>query len=104
MERDPRRRAAAPAGLRGAGHGVLLVLAFPALGMRAVLSGTDDLPRNLEVMQVYDRIDDAFPGGQIPAVVTIAGEDVTAPAVQSLDQGPRRSARSPPAASTARST
>ena len=35
--------------------------------MRAVLSGTDDLPRNLEVMQVYDRIDDAFPGGQIPA-------------------------------------
>jgi putative drug exporter of the RND superfamily len=60
---------------------VLLVLAFPALGMRAVLSGTDDLPRNLEVMQVYDRIDDAFPGGQIPAVVTIAGKDVTTPAV-----------------------
>jgi uncharacterized membrane protein YdfJ with MMPL/SSD domain len=62
---------------------ILLVLAFPATGMRAVLSGTDDLPRNLEVMQVYDRIDKAFPGGQIPAVVTIAGEDVTAPAVQS---------------------
>jgi uncharacterized membrane protein YdfJ with MMPL/SSD domain len=62
---------------------VLLVLAFPALGMRAVLSGTDDLPRNLEVMQVYDRIDDAFPGGQIPAVVTIAGKDVTTPAVNS---------------------
>jgi uncharacterized membrane protein YdfJ with MMPL/SSD domain len=60
---------------------VLLVLAFPALNMRAVLSGTDDLPRNLEVMQVYDRIDDAFPGGQIPAVVTIAGKDVTTPAV-----------------------
>jgi RND superfamily putative drug exporter len=61
---------------------VLLVLAFPALGMKAVLSGTDDLPRNLEVMQVYDRIDDAFPGGQIPAVVTIAGKDVTTPAVK----------------------
>jgi uncharacterized membrane protein YdfJ with MMPL/SSD domain len=60
---------------------VLLVLAFPALGMRAVLSGTDDLPRNLEVMQVYDRIDEAFPGGQIPAVVTIAGKDVTTPEV-----------------------
>jgi len=60
---------------------VLLVLAFPALGMRAVLSGTDDLPRDLEVMQVYDRIDQAFPGGQIPAVVTIAGEDVTTPEV-----------------------
>ncbi len=60
---------------------VLLVLAFPALGMRAVLSGTDDLPRDLEVMQVYDRIDEAFPGGQIPAVVTIAGKDVTTPEV-----------------------
>jgi uncharacterized membrane protein YdfJ with MMPL/SSD domain len=34
-------------------------------------------------MQVYDRIDDAFPGGQIPAVVTIAGKDVTTPAVNS---------------------
>jgi RND superfamily putative drug exporter len=68
---------------------VLLVLAFPALNMRAVLSGTDDLPRNLAVMQVYDRIDAAFPGGQIPAVVTIAGEDVTnasvAAAVEDLE-------------------
>jgi uncharacterized membrane protein YdfJ with MMPL/SSD domain len=62
---------------------VLLALAAPALGMRAVLSGTDDLPRNLEVMKVYDQIDDAFPGGQIPAVVTIAGSDVTTPAVAS---------------------
>jgi RND superfamily putative drug exporter len=60
---------------------VLLVLAFPATGMRAVLSGTDDLPRDLEVMQVYDRIDGAFPGGQIPAVVTIAGKDVTTPEI-----------------------
>ena len=58
---------------------LLLVLAFPALGMRAVLSGTDDLPRNLPVMQVYDQIDAAFPGGQIPAIVTIAGNDVTTP-------------------------
>jgi len=62
---------------------VLLVLAFPALGMRAVLSGTDDLPRDLEVMRVYDEINESFPGGQIPALVTIKGEDVTAPAVAS---------------------
>ncbi len=32
-------------------------------------------------MQVYDQIDESFPGGQIPAVVTIAGKDVTTPAV-----------------------
>ncbi len=60
---------------------VLLVLAFPATGMRAVLSGTDDLPRDLEVMQVYDRIDTAFPGGQIPAIVTLAADDVTTPEI-----------------------
>jgi uncharacterized membrane protein YdfJ with MMPL/SSD domain len=58
---------------------VLLALAFPALGMKTVLSGTGDLPRSLEVMRVYDRIDQAFPGGQIPAVVTIAGKDVSTP-------------------------
>src|SRR4051794_37163250 len=60
---------------------VLLVLAFPALNMRAVLSGTDDLPRNLPVMQVYDKIDAAFPGGQIPAVVTLTADDVTSPSI-----------------------
>ncbi|MDA0166569.1 MMPL family transporter [Solirubrobacter ginsenosidimutans] len=60
---------------------VLLALASPALSMHAVLSGTDDLPRNLAVMKTYDKIDAAFPGGQIPAVVTIAGRDVTTPAV-----------------------
>lgn len=60
---------------------VLLALAFPALGMRAVLSGTDDLPRSLPVMQVYDKMEASFPGGQIPAVVTIKGDDVTSPAV-----------------------
>ena len=59
----------------------LLVMASPALNMRAVLSGTDDLPRTLPVMQVYDQIDAAFPGGQIPAIVTISGDDVTSPAV-----------------------
>ena len=60
---------------------ILLVLASPALNMRAVLSGTDDLPRDLPVMQVYDEMEESFPGGQIPAVVTIKGEDVTSPAV-----------------------
>ena len=32
-------------------------------------------------MQVYDEMEESFPGGQIPAVVTIKGEDVTSPAV-----------------------
>src|SRR4051794_6665522 len=60
---------------------LLLVLASPALKMHLVLSGTGDLPRKLEVMRVYDRIDTAFPGGQIPAVVTINAKDVNTPRI-----------------------
>src|SRR4051794_16962517 len=62
---------------------LLLVLAAPAVKMHLVLSGTGDLPRKLEVMRVYDRIDAAFPGGQIPAIVTINAKDVTTPEVAS---------------------
>jgi RND superfamily putative drug exporter len=60
---------------------VLVVLALPALGMHTVLTGTDDLPRKLEVMKVYDRMQAAFPGGQVPAVVAIEAKDVTTPQV-----------------------
>jgi len=71
--------------------GALIVLALPAFGMHTVLSGTGDLPRKLEVMRVYDRIDGAFPGGQIPAVVTLAAEDVTTPEISaSIDELERR--------------
>jgi RND superfamily putative drug exporter len=62
--------------------GILIVLALPAFGMHTVLTGTDDLPRKLEVMKVYDREQAAFPGGQIPAVVAIEGKDVTTPQIQ----------------------
>jgi uncharacterized membrane protein YdfJ with MMPL/SSD domain len=61
--------------------GILLVLASPALHMKLVNSGTGDLPRKLEVMRVYDRIDAAFPGGQIPAVVTLSAKDATTPQI-----------------------
>jgi uncharacterized membrane protein YdfJ with MMPL/SSD domain len=64
-----------------ASAGVLIVLALPAFGMHTVLTGTDDLPRKLEVMKVYDRMQAAFPGGQIPGVVVIEGDDVTTPAI-----------------------
>jgi uncharacterized membrane protein YdfJ with MMPL/SSD domain len=65
-----------------AASAVLIALAIPALGMKTANSGVDDLPRDLEVMQVYDRMQAAFPGGQIPAEVAIQADDVTTPAVQ----------------------
>jgi uncharacterized membrane protein YdfJ with MMPL/SSD domain len=60
---------------------VLVLLALPAFGMHTVLTGTDDLPRKLEVMKVYDRMQAAFPGGQIPAVVVIEADDVRTPSI-----------------------
>jgi uncharacterized membrane protein YdfJ with MMPL/SSD domain len=60
---------------------VLVALALPAFGMHTVLTGTDDLPRKLEVMKVYDRMQAAFPGGQIPGVVAVEADDVTTPQI-----------------------
>jgi uncharacterized membrane protein YdfJ with MMPL/SSD domain len=64
-----------------AATGLLIVMALPAFGMHTVLSGTDDYSRKLEVMRTYDRMQAAFPGGQIPAVVTIEANDVTTPQI-----------------------
>jgi RND superfamily putative drug exporter len=60
---------------------LLLVLAFPALRMHTANSGVESLPRSLPAMQVYDRMEAAFPGGEIPSTVVVRATDVTQPAV-----------------------
>jgi RND superfamily putative drug exporter len=60
---------------------ILVGLAIPAFSMHTVQTGTDDLPRKLEVMRVYDRMQAAFPGGEIPAVVAVQATDVTTPQI-----------------------
>ena len=88
QRREPRvgrvltKRAQAPGALGRRVGRLLVVLALPAFGMHTVLTGTDDLPRKLDVMKVYDREQAAFPGGQIPAVVAIEAKDVTTPQIQ----------------------
>src|ERR671914_218071 len=62
--------------------GILVALSIPALGMQTANPGTSGLPRDLEVMKVYDRIQAAFPGGPIPAIVAVQADDVTKPEVQ----------------------
>src|SRR4051812_6437637 len=57
---------------------VLVVLALPALHLHTADSGVQGLPRDLPVMQTYDRINEAFPGGPIPAVVAVRAPDVRA--------------------------
>ena len=39
------------------------------------------LPRSLPIIQTYDRIEAAFPGAPMPALVVITAKNVTAPAV-----------------------
>ena len=54
---------------------VLLVLAIPVLNLKMAVPGIETLPHDLEVIQTYDRIQAAFPGNQIPAVVVIEQGD-----------------------------
>jgi RND superfamily putative drug exporter len=60
---------------------VLIVLAVPALRMNTVDSGIEGIPDSLPIMQTYERIQDAFPGGPIPLVAVVQADDVTDPAV-----------------------
>jgi uncharacterized membrane protein YdfJ with MMPL/SSD domain len=50
---------------------LLLLLATPVLGLKMAVPGIETLPQDLAVIQTYDRIQDAFPGNQIPAEVVI---------------------------------
>jgi len=62
--------------------GTLAALAAPTFVMKTELTGAADLPRSLEIMQTYDRIQAAFPGGPLPALVAVEADDVTAPEVR----------------------
>ncbi|HEX6392622.1 MAG TPA: MMPL family transporter [Acidimicrobiales bacterium] len=63
--------------------GALLALAIPVLGMHTAAPTISDLPQNLPVVQTYNQIETAFPGGPVPAMVVVQAHDVTSPAVQS---------------------
>ncbi len=60
---------------------LLLVMASPLLHMHTADSGTEAIPRSLPVMKVYDKMQAAFPGGEIPAEVVIKADDVTSPKI-----------------------
>jgi RND superfamily putative drug exporter len=62
--------------------GLLVALSIPALGMTLKDPGTEGMDRSQPIVQTMDRIDDAFPGGSIPAMAVIKAKDVTAPDVQ----------------------
>jgi anti-anti-sigma factor len=72
-----------------AAGGLLVVLAIPTLRLHTANSGVQGLPRNLSVMQTYDRIQKAFPGEPLAADVALKTPgDVTSlkvtPAIREL--------------------
>jgi anti-anti-sigma factor len=56
--------------------GLLIVLALPTLRLHTANSGVQGLPRDLPVMQTYDRIQRAFPGEPLAATVAVKADDV----------------------------
>ena len=72
--------------------GLLVALTIPAFSMHTVNPGVQGLPRSLDVMQTYDRMDAAFPGGGVPAEVVVKADDVTAPEVQQAIKDLKREA------------
>jgi uncharacterized membrane protein YdfJ with MMPL/SSD domain len=73
----------------------LLLLAVPALGLRTKMMGLGDMPRSLPIIATYERIQTAFPGSSVPAVVAVRAADVTAPPVRAaIDDLHRRAVAS----------
>jgi RND superfamily putative drug exporter len=57
---------------------LLVALTIPAFRLHTANSGVQGLPRDLPVMQVYDRAEKAFPGQPQPAIIAVSAPDVTA--------------------------
>ena len=65
----------------------LVALAIPALSLQPKVSGAEDLPRDIPVVQTYDRITAAFPGEAAGATVVVEADDVTSGATAaSIDE------------------
>jgi uncharacterized membrane protein YdfJ with MMPL/SSD domain len=62
--------------------GLLVAIGVPALQLRTVNPSPETFPKSLDVIQVYDQMQQAFPGKAIPANVVVKEPDSGAPAVQ----------------------
>lgn len=56
---------------------VLIALAVPAFSLNTVDSGAEDLPRDIPIVQTYDRMTAAFPGEAAGVDVVVEADDVT---------------------------
>jgi RND superfamily putative drug exporter len=64
--------------------GALLAVSAPALGMKTQqLTLDQEFGDSLPIVQTYNRLNEAFPGGSEPAEVVVRADDINAPEVQS---------------------
>ncbi|MEU7719336.1 MMPL family transporter [Streptomyces tibetensis] len=64
--------------------GALLAVAAPALGMKTQqLTLDQEFGDSLPIVQTYNRLNDAFPGGSEPAEVVVKAKDINSPEVKS---------------------
>ncbi len=67
--------------------GVLVALAIPAFGMHLAPGGDESLPRDMAVVQTFDRVKAAFPSEGSSAAVVVEAADVTAaPVAAAIDR------------------
>jgi uncharacterized membrane protein YdfJ with MMPL/SSD domain len=56
--------------------GLLVALAIPALNMRIVTSGIDQLPQDLPIIKTYDKVKAVFPTEGVTATVVVEADNV----------------------------
>ncbi|MFJ2737120.1 MMPL family transporter [Streptomyces sp. NPDC087317] len=78
-----RRVLARPAVSAAVAVGALLAVAAPALGMKtSQLTLDQEFGDSLPIVQTYQRLNEAFPGGTQPAQVVVKADDINAPEVR----------------------
>ena len=71
--------------------GVLVALAIPAIGLKSVTSGIDELPQDIPVITTYNNVRDVFPTEGVTATVVVEADDAhAAPVVAGIDGLVRR--------------
>jgi uncharacterized membrane protein YdfJ with MMPL/SSD domain len=56
--------------------GLLVALSIPALNMKTVVTGVDDLPQDIPAIQTYNQIRTEFPSEGVIATVVVEADDV----------------------------
>ncbi|CAL9402326.1 MMPL family transporter [Streptomyces sp. enrichment culture] len=73
--------------------GALLAVAAPAIGMKTQnLTLDQEFGDSLPIVQTYNRVNEAFPGGSEPAEVVVRADDINAPEVKAALAGFREQA------------